>query len=431
MGIHSTIVAATSSSTVAQVNRPSTPPTMFPPATDSPQEDPSSQVPWPGRRPRKTNGDGTTTTHDNKPTNGNDPAKTDSPPKNKKTLGDLIALTISMAGAQIAWTVELGYGTPFLLDLGLSESLTSLVWLAGPISGLVAQPLIGAISDSSSSRYRRRYWVITSTVVLLFATLGLAYAQAIAAVLVDLFGSNQGRWDPHWQEQAKNTSIGIAVLSFYFLDFALNALQASLRNLLLDVTPAEQLGKANAWHGRMTHAGNIIGFGFGFLDLAGWRILRPLGGGQFRKVCIVAITILVITVWITCITQEEKGREGVQSEDSEMMDIVRNIYRAVGTLPRPVKRVCFVQICAFMGWFPFLFYSTTWVGEIMAVERDEDPPAEEATRAGEFALLIYSLVAVIAGTVLPYLAARDARLLKQIDAEMEDPDEELLDMDVL
>jgi hypothetical protein len=35
------------------------------------------------------------------------------------------------------------YGTPFLQGLGLSEHLTSLVWLAGPISGLVAQPVIG------------------------------------------------------------------------------------------------------------------------------------------------------------------------------------------------------------------------------------------------------------------------------------------------
>jgi hypothetical protein len=35
------------------------------------------------------------------------------------------------------------YGTPFLLSLGVSEQLTSLVWLAGPISGLIAQPVIG------------------------------------------------------------------------------------------------------------------------------------------------------------------------------------------------------------------------------------------------------------------------------------------------
>jgi solute carrier family 45 protein 1/2/4 len=63
--------------------------------------------------------------------------------------------------------------------------------------------------------------------------------------------------------QAQNTAIGLAVFAFYILDFALNALQASLRNLLLDITPASQLNSGNAWHGRMTNAGNIVGYGFG------------------------------------------------------------------------------------------------------------------------------------------------------------------------
>lgn len=58
-------------------------------------------------------------------------------------------------------------------------------------------------------------------------------------------------------------AIALAIVSFYLLDFALNALQASLRNLLLDITPQDQLNAGNAWHGRMTHAGNIIGYGFG------------------------------------------------------------------------------------------------------------------------------------------------------------------------
>lgn len=67
-------------------------------------------------------------------------------PRGHKSTLDLIALSISMAGAQIIWTMELGWGTPFLLKLGLSEQGTSLVWLAGPISGLVAQPLIGDLA---------------------------------------------------------------------------------------------------------------------------------------------------------------------------------------------------------------------------------------------------------------------------------------------
>lgn len=61
----------------------------------------------------------------------------------------------------------------------------------------------------------------------------------------------------------QTTAIWLAIVAFYILDFALNALQASLRNLLLDVTPPEQLNAGNAWHSRMANAGNIVGYGFG------------------------------------------------------------------------------------------------------------------------------------------------------------------------
>jgi len=334
---------------------------------------------------------------------------------------DLIKLSISMAGAQVAWTVELGYGTPFLLSLGLSEQLTSLVWLAGPISGLVAQPLIGAISDASSSKYRRRYWVVTSTVVLMVSTVILAYCKDIAGFLVDLFGVGEGSWDPQRNKTLQNTAIWLAIVSFYLLDFALNALQASLRNLLLDVTPPEQLNAGNAWHSRMTNAGNIVGYGFGFLPLAQLPVLRLLGGDQFRKFCVVSTIILVITVWITCWTQEETARESRRVEkENKLGDVIRTIWVAATKLPKPIRRVCLVQVFAFMGWFPFLFYSTTYIGQIMAYEEQKDPDHDYATRIGELAMLIYSVVAVIAGMLLPYLAQRDTRLLKHDEDEDED-----------
>ena len=47
-----------------------------------------------------------------------------------------------------AWTdacaLNISFGTPYLLSLGLSKQSTSLVWLAGPLSGLLVQPTIGA-----------------------------------------------------------------------------------------------------------------------------------------------------------------------------------------------------------------------------------------------------------------------------------------------
>lgn len=35
-------------------------------------------------------------------------------------------------------------GTPYLIELGLSKSLTATALLAAPLSGLIVQPMIGA-----------------------------------------------------------------------------------------------------------------------------------------------------------------------------------------------------------------------------------------------------------------------------------------------
>ncbi len=96
------------------------------------------------------------------------------------------------------------------------------MWLAGPISGLIAQPVIGinlipyiierflsthnslgALSDSSSSKYRRRFWIVLSTAALVVSTLLLAFCQDIAAFLVDLVGVGSGDWSEKRQEQVQ------------------------------------------------------------------------------------------------------------------------------------------------------------------------------------------------------------------------------------
>ncbi|KAJ6476134.1 hypothetical protein C8R45DRAFT_1102422 [Mycena sanguinolenta] len=42
-------------------------------------------------------------------------------------------LTIDLLGAQIFWSVEMSYTSPYLLSLGLSTSHVALVFLAGPL----------------------------------------------------------------------------------------------------------------------------------------------------------------------------------------------------------------------------------------------------------------------------------------------------------
>lgn len=92
---------------------------------------------------------------------------------------------------------------------------------------LLTLPSQGALSDSSSSRYRRRFFILVSSFFVVFATLVVAYAHTIAAILQSLSGL--GDWDPSQEEGTKSLAIFIAVVGFYALDFSLNGLQASLR----------------------------------------------------------------------------------------------------------------------------------------------------------------------------------------------------------
>src|SRR5436190_17565840 len=75
--------------------------------------------------------------------------------------------------------------TPYLLQLGLTKSRTSLVWIAGPLSGLIMQPLIGAVADRSTSKWgRRRPFMIGGSLLVGVCLLVLGWTAEIVALFV-------------------------------------------------------------------------------------------------------------------------------------------------------------------------------------------------------------------------------------------------------
>lgn len=55
--------------------------------------------------------------------------------------------------------------------------------------------------------------------------------------------------------------------------------------------------------------------------------------------------------------------------------------------------------------------STTYIGQVMAEQSGEDPDVDTAARTGNLAMLLFSIVATVAGAVLPQLTNRNPRLL--------------------
>ena len=80
-------------------------------------------------------------------------------------------------------------------DRPASDRSTSLHFLEVGTLVLTVLLIAGALSDSSTSKYRRRYWIILSTVALVISTLTLAYCQKLAAFIVDIFAVGVGDWD--------------------------------------------------------------------------------------------------------------------------------------------------------------------------------------------------------------------------------------------
>lgn len=75
--------------------------------------------------------------------------------------------------------------TPYLLQLGLTKSRTSLVWIAGPLSGLIMQPVVGVLADRSRSKWgRRRPFMIGGALLVGLCLVVLGWTAEIVGCFV-------------------------------------------------------------------------------------------------------------------------------------------------------------------------------------------------------------------------------------------------------
>ncbi|EPS44667.1 hypothetical protein H072_1349 [Dactylellina haptotyla CBS 200.50] len=313
-------------------------------------------------------------------------------------------LTVCLAGVQFTWGIEMAYCTPYLLSLGVSKSKTSLVWIAGPLSGLITQPIVGALADRSRLKWgRRRPFMVAGTAMVFLSLLMLGWTSEIVGIFVK---DNE--------EKHKTATIVMAVLSIYVLDFAVNAVQASCRAVIVDTLSIRRQQAGSAWASRMIAAGNVISYLAGSIDLVGIFGHWFLGNTQFKKLCLISSVILAGTVGLTCWAVSERvllsRRESETKEGIFHIFVV--IYQTLFNLPNRIRAICFIQFFAWLGWFPFLFFSSTWVGEVYQrydqtkQSKTDDGPKDavaDIARVGSMALVIFAIVSLLGSITLPWI----------------------------
>ncbi len=297
--------------------------------------------------------------------------------------------------------------TPYLLSLGLTKGQTSLVWIAGPLSGLIVQPIVGAISDQSKSKWgRRRPFVLTCACIVSGGLVTLGFTKEIISALIA---------DP---AVARTFTIVLAVAALYATDFAINAVMSCTRSLMVDTLPIHKQQSGAAWISRMASLGHVIGYGAGAVDLV--KLFGPaLGDTQFKKLTVIAAASMLVTSLVTCWSVTERvlvstrpdHLRGTVSGGRRRFKLLHKIWSTLISLPPRMQAICWIVFWSWIGWFPFLMYSSTWVGEIYyrfdAASGETAGQSGDALggmgRIGSTALAVYSTVTFIGAWVLPPL----------------------------
>ena len=76
--------------------------------------------------------------------------------KPRLTFAQILNMNFGFFGIQYSFGLQQGNMSPLYKYLGADEASLPYLWLAGPMTGLIVQPIVGAMSDRTDTRWGRR-----------------------------------------------------------------------------------------------------------------------------------------------------------------------------------------------------------------------------------------------------------------------------------
>lgn len=340
------------------------------------------------------------------------------------TQWQLAASAAGCLGIQLSYAAQINLGTPQLLHLGISPTLVSIAWMAGPLSGLIVQPIVGHLSDRCSSSYgRRKPFILGGMICTVLSLLLFANSTSIASV----FFTTTTIPDP---TKAPSAPLVIAIVAFFFLDFSIQVVQAPMRTLLIDSVHPTQRSIANAYLAAFTGIGNLLG---GLLAAAHLSDRLPFFPTDVQAVFAITSILALASIVPTLVvapdaalglheyrrvdnvsTSADRYENSHQPPDSDSI----SAFSGLINIPRPFWRVFAVQLCTWCGFFTIFVHMTAWVGRDV-FQGDGSAPTGSAAldafqrgvRLGGLGNALNAIVTLVYALILPTLVRRLGTLI--------------------
>ena len=256
-----------------------------------------------------------------------------------------LSFALGFFGLQFAWQMRIILSGPVTENLGASPFLFGLIWLAGPFTGMVVQPVIGALSDKTTSPFgRRRPYLLGGALLSALALWALPNSEIITNFISSIL---------HIKFPAL-AALCFAAVMIWILDACVNIAQGPYRALIPDVVPQEQHSIANSYISLAIGLGSV--FAAGTAPFLKWAFNYQMSiNAQF---IMAALAFSLGMAW-TCITIKERRYQPKENEQKEKFDLVKSLKEFFALSPE-VSKICVMQFFTWIGNMCMMIYFTQY-----------------------------------------------------------------------
>jgi len=298
-------------------------------------------------------------------------------------------MSFGFLGIQYGFGLQQANMSPIFRYLGADESSLPILWLAGPITGLVIQPIIGAMSDKTWTRYgRRRPYFLVGALVGSIAVLLMPYSPVL------------------W----------VAVSLFWILDAAMNTAMEPYRALVGDQLNDSQRTVGFAVQSFMIAGGQILsGLMPLFLGLVGISAVASGHGVPdiVKYSFVIGVGAMLITVLWTFFTTEEYPPQNMvefrkmQSEKGGFWNAFKEIADAVREMPDAIRKLWWVKLATWYG-MPLMwqYLGLSIARHCFNAPTPDSPGFEAASQWGGVALTVMNITTVVMSILIPMVVRK-------------------------
>lgn len=303
----------------------------------------------------------------------------------------LFNMSFGFLGIQFGWGLQLANMSAVYERLGARSDQVPLLWLAAPVTGLLVQPIVGALSDRTWGPLgRRRPYFLTGAI--------------LASVALFFMPTSSSLW--------------MAATLLWVLDASINISMEPFRAFV-----ADKLNTSQRTTGFVVQS-LFIGIGASLAN-AMPLVLRAIGvtGNTASGIPLTvkysfqagAVVFLCAVLWTVATTSEFPPEDMAAFERARrskrgLRPLLQEIVLAIREMPATMRQLAVVQLLTWLGLFcMWLFFVPATARHVFGATNPHSELYARGMEWGGFAFAFYSITCFLVALALPTLASLTSR----------------------